>query len=82
MRREDKRPRLSDLRESVAIEQDADVVTLVHRDDSLGEEEQQGSGAEIIIAKQLLLTRQSLPFSRNIPTLVTFRMWQFRISHL
>lgn len=52
MRREDKRPRLSDLRESGSIEQDADVVTFVHRENTLGEERQHDSVAEIILAKQ------------------------------
>ena len=52
MRRKDKRPQLSDLRESGSIEQDADVVTFVHREDALGEKGQQGGVAEIIIAKQ------------------------------
>ncbi|GIW97480.1 MAG: replicative DNA helicase [Pirellulaceae bacterium] len=51
----DHRPRLSHLRESGAIEQDADVVMFVHREEYYhrGEEAQQYAGqAEIIIAKQ------------------------------
>ena len=51
----DHRPRLSHLRESGAIEQDADVVMFVHREEYYhrGEEQAQYAGqAEIIIAKQ------------------------------
>jgi replicative DNA helicase len=44
--RQDKRPKLPDLRESGALEQDADVVMLLHRDD------QNPAHAEIIVAKQ------------------------------
>jgi replicative DNA helicase len=53
--REDHRPRMSDLRESGSIEQDADVVILLHREDYYhkGEEGYQGDNtAELIIAKQ------------------------------
>jgi replicative DNA helicase len=53
--REDKRPQLSDLRESGSIEQDADVVMFVHREDyyQRGEERAASEGqAQIIIAKQ------------------------------
>jgi len=50
--REDKRPRLSDLRESGSIEQDADVVMFVYRHEYYHPEDQEKKGiAEIIIAK-------------------------------
>ena len=50
--RADRRPRLSDLRDSGAIEQDADLCLLIHRD-SYYEEEKRGEAgqAEIIVAK-------------------------------
>jgi replicative DNA helicase len=49
--REDHRPRLADLRESGAIEQDADVVLLLHRDDAYDPNKNPGL-AEIDVAKQ------------------------------
>ena len=48
--REDKRPRLADLRESGSIEQDADMVMFLHRPDAYDPEDRPGE-AEIIIAK-------------------------------
>src|SRR4030042_6123260 len=51
--REDHRPRMSDLRESGSIEQDADVVLLLHREDYYHKnDEDRDNAAEIIIAKQ------------------------------
>lgn len=48
--REDRRPRMSDLRESGAIEQDADVVLLLHRPEYYDPNDQPGI-AEVIVAK-------------------------------
>lgn len=48
--REDKRPRLADLRESGAIEQDADMVMFLHRPDAYDPEDRPGE-AEVVIAK-------------------------------
>ena len=50
-KRENKRPMLSDLRESGSIEQDADVVLFLHREDYYGENEGEAK-SQIIIAKQ------------------------------
>jgi replicative DNA helicase len=50
--RDDHRPRMSDLRESGAIEQDADVIILLHRDDYYKPTEENAGLAQIIIAKQ------------------------------
>ena len=50
-KRDDKRPMLSDLRESGSIEQDADIVLFIYRDDYYHEDSEKHNIAECIIAK-------------------------------
>ena len=51
-RRPDKRPQLADLRESGAIEQDADLVVFLHREDYYDEQSEAAGMADLIIRKQ------------------------------
>ena len=49
--RSDKKPQMSDLRESGSIEQDADVVILLHREDAYEKESPRAGEADFIVAK-------------------------------
>ena len=50
--RSDKRPVLSDLRESGSLEQDADIVMFIYREDTINPTEENNGLAELIISKQ------------------------------
>jgi replicative DNA helicase len=68
--RADKRPQLSDLRESGSIEQDADVVMFIHRDDS--DDPQVKGKADIIVAKHRNGPTATIPLT-FLPSLTLFR---------
>lgn len=75
--RDDKRPMLSDLRESGSIEQDADIVAFLYRDDYYNKqaaEESQISESEFIIAKHRNGPTKTIPlvFKRNTSTFENF----------
>ncbi|HET7237358.1 MAG TPA: replicative DNA helicase [Actinomycetota bacterium] len=68
-RRQDKRPQLSDLRESGALEQDADVVMFIHRDDS---DPAKKGLADLIVAKHRNGPTDTVPLT-FLPHLTQFR---------
>jgi replicative DNA helicase len=68
-RRQDKRPQLSDLRESGALEQDADVVMFIHRDDA---DPSKKGLADLIVAKHRNGPTDTIPLT-FLPHLTQFR---------
>ena len=78
-KREDKRPMLSDLRESGAIEQDADIVMFLYREDYYKEDTENQNIAECIIAKNRHGERCKLPL-RWMPEYTTFSTVELRFD--
>ena len=69
--RENKRPRLSDLRESGAIEQDADIVMFIYRDDYYNQDTENHNLAECIVAKNRHGELATVPL-QWLPAFTTF----------
>ena len=76
-KREDKRPMLSDLRESGAIEQDADIVIFLYREDYYKDDTENQNIAECIVAKNRHGERCKLP-QRWMPEYATFSTVEIR----
>lgn len=64
--RTDKRPMLSDLRESGSLEQDADVVILVHRPDAWDSEDPRAGEADLIVAKHRNGETRTIPVAHQL----------------
>lgn len=75
--RGDKRPMLSDLRESGSIEQDADIVLFLHREDMYNKESQFKNIAEVIIGKHRNGATGTIQLGYE-PTKMSFRNIAFR----
>lgn len=71
--RADKIPQLSDLRETGQLEQDADMVILIHRPDAYDRDSPRGGEADLIVAKQ-----RNGPAPRTLTVASTLHMSSFR----
>ena len=78
-KREDKRPMLSDLRDSGAIEQDADIVMFLYREDYYREESENRNIAECIVAKNRHGETGKIPL-RWTPEYTTFSTVEMRFD--
>ena len=78
-KREDKRPMLSDLRESGAIEQDADIVMFLYREDYYKEDTENKNIAECIVAKNRHGETGKVPL-RFMPEYTTFSTVELRFD--
>lgn len=78
-KREDKRPMLSDLRDSGAIEQDADIVMFLYREDYYKEESENRNIAECIVAKNRHGETGKVPL-RWVPEYTTFSTVEMRFD--
>ena len=77
--RTDKRPMLSDLRESGAIEQDADEVLFIYRDDYYNPDTEEKNVAEVIVAKNRHGETGTVKL-QWLPQFTTFADWEWKHS--
>ena len=73
-RRPDKKPQLSDLRESGNLEQDSDLVMFIYRDEYYDEESERPGEADLIIAKHRngAVGKVTLTFQKEYPKFMNY----------
>jgi replicative DNA helicase len=83
-KRPDKTPRLSDLRESGEIEQTADIVMFIHRDDYYEETAENSNQAQLIIAKHRngKTGKVDLVFQREITKFLNKERYESRMTNV